>query len=267
MNLNRCRVVLVRTEVAGNLGAAARVMRNVGLTDLRLVNPKARLDDPQARQFSTHGEEILKNAQVVSSLAGAVGDCVLVVGTSARIGGPFRLQSARTPRQLGPTVVQSLQTGPAAIVFGPEPSGLTNEEIIQCHYLINIPTDPAYSALNLAQAIAICLYEIRCASLESAGNSAPAFPPASYQDQDRMFGHLKQALTKIHFLYGETADSLMHALRHLIGRAKPSAMELGILHGLARQLLWIAGKTDPKSLQSEDGGSEVNEGAGEKPSQ
>jgi tRNA/rRNA methyltransferase len=265
MDLNRCRVVLVRTEVAGNLGAAARVMRNMGLTDLRLVNPQARPDDPQARQFSTHGEEILKSAQVVSSLADAVGDCVLVVGTSARIGGPFRLQSVRTPRQLGPIVVQSLQTGPAAIVFGPEPSGLTNEEVTQCHYLINIPTDPAYSALNLAQAIAICLYEIRCASLESAGTSTPAFPPASYQDQDRMFGHLKQALTEIHFIYGETADSLMHALRHLIGRAMPSPMELGILHGFSRQLLWIAGKNRSEFLEAEKG--EANEGAGEKPSQ
>jgi tRNA/rRNA methyltransferase len=265
MDLNRCRVVLVRTEVAGNLGATARVMRNMGLSDLRLVSPLASPDDPQARQFSTHGEEILKSAEVVSSLAEALNDCVLVIATSARTGGSFRLQSVRTPRQIGPIVVQGLQSGPVAIVFGPEPSGLTNEEITQCHYLINVPTDPAYSALNLAQAVAICLYEIRCASLDAAGGTGTlAFPPASYEDQARMFGHLQQALTKVHFLYDETADSLMHAVRHLVGRAMPSEMEVGILHGLARQLLWVS--RNARFEESETARNDSNEGAGEKPS-
>lgn len=242
MDLSPCRVVLVGPEVAGNLGATARVMRNMGLSDLWLVSPKASPDDPQARQFSTHGEEILRNARIVPRLSDALASCVLALGTSARLGGPFRRQSVRSPRQIGWLIVETLSSGPVALVFGREPSGLTNDELTQCHYLVHIPTDPGYGALNLAQAVAICLYEVRCAALEYPSIESASHQPADHQAQSRMFEHLREALEKIHFLYGETADPLMHALRHLIGRAMPSEMELGVLHGLARQLLWVAGK-------------------------
>jgi tRNA/rRNA methyltransferase len=242
MDLSRSRVVLVGTEVAGNLGATARVMRNMGMSDLWLVSPQASPEDIQARQFSTQGEEILRRARIVSHLADALADCVLVVGTSARIGGSFRRQAVKSPRQIGPLMVQTLPSGPVALVFGREPSGLTNEEITQCHYLVHIPADPGYGALNLAQAVAICLYEVRCAALEIPTVESPVYQTASFESQSRMFDHLREALKEIHFLYGDSADSLMHAIRHLIGRAMPSKMELGVLHGLARQMLWVAGK-------------------------
>jgi tRNA/rRNA methyltransferase len=126
------------------------------------------------------------------------------------------------------------------LVFGPEPSGLTNTEVTLCHHLIHIPTDPEYQALNLAQAVAICLYELRKAWLKQTETLPAREPPASYAAQDRMFAHLRTALESVHFLWGENADTLMHALRHLIGRAQPSPMEVDLLHGLARQLQWIA---------------------------
>src|SRR5262249_56291302 len=140
----------------------------------------------------------------------------------ARTGGPVRRQSVGMPRQLIPRVVEALAAGPAALVFGPEPSGLTDAEVSRCHYLLHVATDPTYPALNLAQAVAICLYELRCAWLRQTEPAPPPLPVASFADEERLFTHLRAALEEIHFLYGTNADTLMHALRHLIGRARPS---------------------------------------------
>ena len=250
--LTNCRVVLVRPEVAANVGATARVMRNMGLTDLVLVAPVADPNDRNARQLSTHGEEILDHCRTVADLGAAVADCVCVVATSARLGGLFRKQSLGTPEDVVPRIVDFLPVGPVAIVFGPEPSGLTNAEVSRCHLLIHIPSDPTYPALNLAQAVAICLYELRAAFLRRlqpemlpnnpAPPNTPAPPnaPASFAQQERMYEQLRSALEAVHFLYGDKADSLMHAVRHLIGRAGPTQMEVDLLFGLARQSNWFA---------------------------
>src|ERR1700730_19906 len=122
--LTNCRVVLVRPEIAANIGATARVMRNMGLTDLVLVAPVADPADPSCRRLSTHGEAILDRCRVVADLDAAVADCVFVAGTSARLGGLFRRQSLGTPQEILPRLVELLPLGPVALVFGPEPSGL-----------------------------------------------------------------------------------------------------------------------------------------------
>lgn len=235
-----CRVVLVRPQVAGNLGATARVMRNLSLTELVLVEPIADPNDPQARQLSTHGEAILDHCRIVADLSEAVADCVLVVATSARLGGLFRRQTLGTPEEILPHLLEFMPHGPVALVFGPEPTGLTNTEISRCHYLLHIPTDATYPALNLAQSVAICLYELRRLWLRATVAETPAERPATFAEQERMFEKLREGLEAIHFLYGDKAASLMHALRHLIGRAGPTAMEVDLLFGLARQLRWIA---------------------------
>jgi tRNA/rRNA methyltransferase len=242
MTLQNCRVVLVRPRVAGNLGSTARVMRNMGLGDLVLVAPEADPADVRARRLSAHGESILRNARRVGDLGEAVAECPLVVGTSARTGGLVRRQSVSAPEETMTAVADVLPAGPAALVFGPERTGLTNEEVCRCHHLIHIPTDRAYRALNLAQAVTICLYELRRAWLRRPSNAAAAETPAPFVVQERMFDHLRASLEAIHFLYGPKADSLMHALRHLIGRARPTAMEVDVLHGLARQIHWAADK-------------------------
>jgi tRNA/rRNA methyltransferase len=238
MSLENCRVVLVRTEVAENLGATARIMRNMGLSQLVLVSPVASPADRQARRLSTHGEAILEQARLVAGLGEAVADCVLVAATSARSGGLFRQQSAGAPHDILPRFAAACVSSPVALVFGPEPTGLTNVELSRCHYLIQIPAEPSYPALNLAQAVAICLYELRRLWLEVSTPSMPADPPAPFVEQERAFAHLRMALEEIHFLYGPKADSLMHAVRHLLGRAQPSAMEIKVLIGLARQIRW-----------------------------
>jgi tRNA/rRNA methyltransferase len=242
-NLENCRIVLVRPRIAANIGATARVMRNMGLRDFVLVQPEADPSDPQAHKLSTHGEEILNQARIAQSLSEAVRDCTLVAATSARTRGLFRRQSMGTPDEIIPHLVEQLERAPIALVFGPEANGLTNDEIASCHYLIHIPTDSGYPALNLAQAVAICLYELRWAWLKKSSPEtwnvkSDDFSYSTFEAQEKMFADLRNALEQIHFLYGPKADALMHAFRHLIGRAKPSAMEVDVLLGLARQIRW-----------------------------
>jgi tRNA/rRNA methyltransferase len=244
MSLRHCRVVLVRPRIAANIGATARAMRNMGLDDLVLVAPEADPADPRAEQLATpHGSAVLRAARVVPDLAAAVADCLLVAATSAAVGGLYRRQSAGTPQEILPRFLPVLSQGPAALVFGPEPSGLTNEEAARCHYLIHVPTDPACPALNLAQSVAICLYVLRSGWLGQNVPPGAGEPPAPFAEQERMFEHLRKALIEIHFLYGVKADALMHGLRHLIGRAGPTRMEVKLLHGLARQILWHVQQT------------------------
>jgi tRNA/rRNA methyltransferase len=236
--LSRVRVILVRPKNAANIGAVARVMRNFGLVELVLVAPEADKDDPRGRLLATHAEEILERARIVPDFDAAVADCVLVAGTSARTGGLFRKQSVGTPDDLLPRLLVAAVGGPVALVFGPESSGLSNEQVARCHYLIHIPTDDAHPALNLAQAVAVCLYELRRARLTWAEAPTPPPPAADFATQEHMFMHLRTALEEIHFLYGEKADALMHGLRHLLARAGPTEMEVKLLLGLARQIHW-----------------------------
>jgi tRNA/rRNA methyltransferase len=248
MSLQHCRIVLIETHYPGNLGATARVMCNFGFSDLVLVSPVADCNDRDARRMSTHGEMVLNNARIVTDLSDAINDCVLVVGTSARTGGAFRQQNVGPPEAIMPHVVEALAQGrPAAILFGPEPTGLTNDVVTRCQYLIEIPTADQYSSLNLAQAVAICVYELRKrAAHEVSGLVAPltscAAPLgiglATIETQEQMFARLQTALEEIHFLFGDKAAPLMHAVRHLLGKAQLTDMEVKVLLGLARQIRW-----------------------------
>src|SRR5262249_35237447 len=151
-----------------------------------------------------------------------------------------------TPEGAIPRLIEFSECGPTALVFGPEPSGLTDEEVTRCHCLVHVPTDEAYSALNLAQAVAICSYELRRAWLQRARNGKQVEAPATCADQERMYKSLQTALEEIHFLYGEKAGPLMHAVRHLIGRAGPTKMEVEVLLGLARQIRWFVSNSTTK---------------------
>ena len=136
------RIVLVETHAPGNLGAVARVMRNFDFTDLVLVRPLASRDDAHAKQMATRGEEILTQARIVDSLHEAIADCTIVVGTSALTGSQFRRQTVGTPREILPTLANTR----FALVFGPEPTGLSLEDISVCHHLLHIPTSEEYGA-------------------------------------------------------------------------------------------------------------------------
>jgi tRNA/rRNA methyltransferase len=237
MAIENCRVVLVRPQQPGNVGAAARALRNLGLSDLALVAPEADPLGEEARRFAAHGAAVLERARVVADLGEAVADCVLVAATSAKSGGAIRRQGVGSPEAILPRLLAASDR-PVALVFGPESTGLLNAEVSRCHYLITIPADPAYPVLNLAQAVAVCLYELRRQWLRQTAPAAAAEPPAPFADQERMFDALRAALAELHFLYGEKADTLFHAVRHLIGRAQPTPTEVRVLFGLARQIRW-----------------------------
>jgi tRNA/rRNA methyltransferase len=238
--MNACRIVLVRPEIAGNIGATARIMRNLGASDLVLVAPVADPRSEQATQMATaHASDVLSLARIVPDLPSAIADCVLVAGTSARTGGLYRRQTVAPPAQIAPILVETMKAGPVALVFGPEPHGLSNEEVTICHHLIHIPSDETYPALNLGQAVAICLYEVRRAWLAREVKSE-VMEIASHAEQSRMFADLGKSLQEIRYLRGSRGEALMHAIRHLLGRAQLSPMEVNLLIGLARQLRWVA---------------------------
>lgn len=252
--LENCVVVLVRPHFAGNLGGVARVMRNMGVRELVLVDPVADPADREARKRSTHGEEILERVRITPDLSAALHGCLAAVGTSAR-GGELIRSHAAAPATCAGRIAPLLQQGKVALVFGPEPSGLTNEEITLCQHLVCIPTDAGYPALNLAQSAAICLYELRIACL---GETAPATgsPPATLDLQERMFVALEGAFKEIHYLYGPRAPALMHGIRQLLGRAAPTEMEVKLLLGLARQIRWFASRPPGAKEMPEAGQSD-----------
>ncbi|MBO0698465.1 MAG: RNA methyltransferase [Zavarzinella sp.] len=239
--LTNTRVVLVRPHYAGNLGAVARVMCNFGLNQLSLVAPFADPASEEARRLATHGEHVLDAATVVPTLDKALADCRFVVATSANVEGIYRTHNYGRPDEILPEMLTALDEGTCALVFGPEPSGLSNAEVARCHGVIRILTDPVCPSLNLSHAVAVCLYELRRLWLNARGVAVrPTQKIAPFADQERMFESLRDALEQVHFLWGTKADSLMHAVRHLIARAKPSPNEVRILFGLARQLRWVA---------------------------
>lgn len=243
--VSRCRIVLVRTHYAGNLGATARVMRNFGFRELVLVDPIASIDDLEARRMATHGLGILDAARIVPDLGGAVADCAFTLATSGLAGGVVRQTFVGTPREKFPALLQAMETGPTAIVFGPEPHGLSNAEITRCHGLVHIPLEADAPALNLAQAVAICCHELYGQAAAPGGPPKAEQPIAPFADQERMFAHLKEAFEAVGYLYGTKAEPLMHAVRHLIGRSLPTPQEVKMLHGLARQILWKSQQTKP----------------------
>jgi len=224
------RIVLVGTTHPGNIGAAARAMKNMGITDLALVNPRHfPHDDATAR--ASGATDVLEGAKVVSSLSEALTDCVYVAGASARsrsINWP-----SMGPRDCAERMILESKQGKVAAVFGPEKSGLNNDDLDLCHTLLTIPTDPGFSSLNLAMAVQVLTYELRVAGMVDAG---PGFesesPPATGEEMENFYAHLEQVLTDIEFLNPDNPRHLMRRLRRLYIRARPDKNEANILRGI-----------------------------------
>lgn len=236
--LERFRVVLVRTEIAGNIGSTARVLANFGIRDWRLVAPRADPTADEARMFAARAQAMLTSVRRCERLAEAVADCVVVCGTTARSAGTIRSTGLGLPWEIMPHLVLAAASGKVALVFGPETDGLSNADLSLCHYILHIPTDDSYPALNLSHSVAVFLYELRKALLIGNVVGQPRHDLAEFASQERMFEHLREALTELHFLWKPDADRLMYAIRYLLGRAGLTHQEVQILHGLARQILW-----------------------------
>jgi len=230
--LSNIRIVLVNTSHPGNIGAAARAMKNMCLEQLVLVNPK---DFPADEAFAraSGARDLLHSARVVSSLEEAVADCQQVVGASAR------LRSMKW-EELGPCesakmLVEQARTGPVALVFGRERTGLTNEELDRCTHLVHLPANPDYSSLNVAMAVQVLAYEVRMASLSQEGELESGRERenlASGEQMEGLFSHLELALTDIGFLLRGREVHMMKRLRRLFYRAAPDEREVNILRGI-----------------------------------
>lgn len=245
------RIILVQPAGALNLGSVARVMKNMGLWELVLVNPVCDPHSPQARQMAVHGGDILDNLRTVTSLPDALQDCQRAIATTAR---PRNLPTPlETPKQALPWLLEPQVK--SALIFGPEDRGLNNQELNCAQRFIAIPANPDYPSLNLAQAVAVCAYELYQATLKPNFSSPIGLDRtdiATLDDLERYYQHLETLLLKIGYLYPHTASARMEKLRHLYHRARPSTSELAMLRGILRQMDWALQHLAPVESHGEN---------------
>ncbi|VAW67314.1 tRNA (cytidine(32)/uridine(32)-2'-O)-methyltransferase [hydrothermal vent metagenome] len=240
--LDNIRIVLVNTHHPGNIGAAARAMKNMGLTRMYLVSP---LNFPsfEASQRASSASDVLKEAVVVERLADALQGCSFVCGTTAR------LRSVKWPqvdaRECGEVLQAESEHHQVALVFGRERSGLFNDELELCQTLVNIPTAQAYSSLNLGQAVQVLSYEILMASqmhekaempvdavIDRVTEKDPKDELATNEQLEGMYNHYLDALSELNFFGKRNPEHIMRKLRCLYGRSRPTLREVQILRGI-----------------------------------
>ncbi len=227
-------IVMINTTHPGNIGAAARALKNMGLSKLVLVEPK---EYPTAKAVwrAAGATDVLEQVEVVDSLDAAIADCSLVIGTSARERRiPWPLL---TPRECGDRVWCEAEQHKVAILFGREDRGMTNEELQKCHYHVHIPANPEYSALNIAAAIQVICYEIRMSALAPPNGEALTFddwdvPRAKQEAMEHYYAHLEDTLAQLRFLDPDNPRQTITRLRRLFNRIRMDDMELSILRGM-----------------------------------
>lgn len=229
--LARIRFVMVETTHSGNIGAVARAMKTMGLRRLELVRPKCSID-AEAVARASGADDLLADAGVHPELVDALRGCRLVVGSSARLRTlewPLLEPAACAERLLA-----EAGAGEVALVLGRESSGLTNDELARCHYLVRIPTNPGFGSLNVAAAAQIFAYEIQDAwrCRHGSQGTAEGHRPASAEAMERFFVHLAETMVDTGFADPVQSRKLMRRLRRLFNRARPDPVEINILHGI-----------------------------------
>ncbi len=229
--LNSVKVVLVGTTHPGNIGATARAMKNMGILDLALVEPKEFPSDV-ATFRSKAAKDILEKASVHTSLEEAISECELVVGTSAR--GRTVPWPVLNPREAAEEMHKSSLKGKVAIVFGREDRGLTNEELGLCNFHVHIPSDPEYSSLNLSQAVQILAYEIRLSYLQDRHVNKEYWDVelANNEQTERLINHMDELMQEVDFYDVENPRKLLVRVRRFFKRSKIDVMEANIFRGL-----------------------------------
>jgi tRNA/rRNA methyltransferase len=230
--MKRVRIVLCRPSHPGNIGAAARAMKTMGLTDLRLVAPE-RFPAPEAEWLATNAVDVLRSSTIHETLQDAIHDCVAAFALSAR------------PREWSPQVLEARAAaakaleldGKVAFVFGNEAAGLTNEEMFACQFLVHIPTNPDFSSLNLAQAVQVVAYELFMVSDRSAAKQESE-RLATVADIEGLYAHLENASIRSGFYVPESRSKLPERLRRLFSRVPQlEREEVNIVRGLLKALL------------------------------
>lgn len=248
--LAQVRIILVQPMGPLNVGSVARVMKNMGLRQLVLVAPRCDRNEEQARKMAVHGIDILEAAQEVETLPEALVGCQRAIATTSRSRSvAIELEPPRT------ALPWLLEAGPSALIFGSEDQGLNNSQLQYAQRFVQIPASDTYTSLNLAQAVAVCCYELyQFAALEGkpAGDReiggsgdqmvfntfSPLEPSAPLEILEQYYQHLEALLLKIGYLYPHTAASRMAKFRLLFNRAQPSAAEVAMLRGILRQMEW-----------------------------
>jgi len=243
-NLNNIRIVLVGTTHPGNIGASARAMKCMGLSGLYLVEPPAGFPGADATARAAGADDLLAGAVRCETLDTAIRDCPLVIGTTARDRSiPWPVL---TPSQCAAKALSVAETGPVAILFGRERSGLSNEEVDRCHCVVNIPTSPAFSSLNLAAAVQVIGYELYRQATGDSPNirERPEIPLATSTELELLYEHLQQTMTAVGFYNPDKPRRVMRRLRRLFNRAQLDQNELNILRGFLAAIEETTNKND-----------------------
>ncbi|EAZ90431.1 RNA methyltransferase [Crocosphaera chwakensis] len=233
--LTRVRIVLVEPAGPLNVGSVARVMKNMSLNQLFLVKPHCDRLGEEARLMAVHGIDVLEKSQVVDTIPQALQGCHRIIATTGRsLSLPTHLE---TPRNALPWLLtDDLNT---ALIFGPEDRGLNNEELSYAQRFVCIPANSDYSSLNLAQAVAVCSYELyQVAQNPLENTSNPSFDPAAFEALEGYYQHLEAVLLKIGYLYPHTAKARLEKFRRLYNKANLTTEEVALLRGILRQVDW-----------------------------
>jgi tRNA/rRNA methyltransferase len=229
-------IILAGTKHPGNIGSAARAMFNMGLDQMILAAPKCEINDESYR-MAKGGNGVLDSARVRKNLKSAVRGIRLLVGTTGKSGG-YRAP-AFSLRSLVPRILDQASQQKVGILFGPEDTGLIDDDLQLCQLLIRIPTQHKAHSINLSQAVMIVCYELLMGSL---GRDPARIPKlASLEQIEAMYSQLETALFDIGFLQPQNARHMMLRIRQLLGRAGLETPDVGILRGIARQIGWYAG--------------------------
>lgn len=228
-NFENIRFVLVEPKVPGNVGAAARAIKNMGLSRLVLVNPWFR-GHPQARYMAHGSEDVLDNAEIYENLASAVAESVLVVGTTQRkrTSTPYM-----NPGKAARRILDNSLSGPVSVLFGREDRGLLNEELRMCQLLVSIPSSNAQPSLNLSQAVMVMAYEIY--SSVYPGSSSP-IDLAPAEEIEVMFHHLEKSLTTLGFREWNDGENYMKSLRRVFSRTRLERRDSAAIHKLCGEI-------------------------------
>ncbi len=231
--------ILVRPRIPGNIGSTARALKNMGSSKLVLVDPAVPPTHPESLRLAVNAADILKKAKVCKTIEEAARGIRFLVGTSRRIG-KYRRDFVPLP-ELPSRLPPRQKTG---ILFGSEERGLTNRELAHCHLVCTIPASPNYPSLNLAQAVMVTAYQLRCNSplppLKLRGGEGELLAPVN--QIEAMYQHLERTLSAIGFFPHKNSFHMMRTLRQLFARTGMTEREVRIIRGICRQVLWASGR-------------------------
>jgi tRNA/rRNA methyltransferase len=227
--LANVRVVLCHTSHPGNIGACARAMKTMGLSRLFLVNP-LRFPDAEADARASSATDILEQAHVCTSLDDALAGTVFAAASTAR--SRDLSHAVLTPRQTAAQLAREAMHAPVALVFGPEKTGLTVQDVSRCNVIATVPANPNYSSLNLASAVQVFAYETRVAAQQLESLPQEHHEPATYEEVELFYRHLEQTMLDVGFLDPAKPKRLMQRMRRLFARARLEREEVNILRGI-----------------------------------